>query len=601
MRSTASRPTNGKYEFVFSWDGPYGHSVRLLEGLGIAPGLVLDLGCGYGAIAEPLVERGFSYVGVDIDEGGLAALSDRGLETHTLDLTTTPVLTERLLEVVSGRNLAAVLLLDVLEHLPDPAHVLRALHGVLAGNDHPPLILSVPNVAHADLGAKLIVGRWDVTPTGLLDSTHISLFTNARLEQEMRAGGFLQLAADDVRADTSDQHFPSDHPALAATSPMAQIARSWRAAADPHGNTIQFVRGFTTANLRESSEPVVRPDSTVAGTARTFTVIMRTQGRRLGGLLDALTCLAAQTNDDFDVLLMVHTGSPERVEAVRELVSEFDPGFASRVVVSEVPQGGGRCRPLNQALEQVTSPNVAFLDDDDVVTADWIEAFASAAGPGSIVRSQSAARYVSPSPDPERVPSLISSGLEFRYARAFDLGQHLWKNQTPICAFAVSRELLETFSLRFDEDFVVLEDWEFLLRCASLGEVRDTGRLTSIVHLMLDSGESSRSAHTEAIWKALERVEQDRLNARPLLLPRGSVSQLVELHERLCQLELTERHLRDENERLKHEFEWLKQRFSVVVNSLRWRVLGPPHKAVGAARGWLQGGRGRGKQSPPGG
>jgi SAM-dependent methyltransferase len=609
MRPTASRQTRGKYEFGFSRDGPYGHTIRLLDGLGIAPGLVLDLGCGYGAIAEPLVERGYSYVGVDIDPDGLAVLADRGLETHKLDLAATDELPERLGGVIGARPLAAVLVLDVLEHLVDPGEVLRALHSLLACNRYPPLIVSVPNVAHVDIGAKLTFGMWDVTPTGLLDHTHVSLFTDARLRREMRAAGFLELAADDVRAGTSDQHFPHDHPALAAMSPVAQIMRTWRAAADPHGTTIQFVRGFTAADLRSAPDPEEQPEAAKAGETRTFTVVLRTQGKRLAGLRDALTCLAAQTDDDFDVLLMVHTDDSSMTDTVNKLVGEFDPGFASRIAVSPVPEGGGRCRPLNQALELVSSLYVAFLDDDDVITGDWIEAFASVAGDGAILRSQSAARLVSPSQDPDRVPAVVSSGLEFRFAPRFDLAQHLWQNQTPICSYAVPRGMIEAFGLRFDEEFVVLEDWEFLLRCASLGQVRDTGRLTSIVQLMIDTGESSRSVHTGEIWKALERVEQDRLNSRPLLLPPGAVGRLVELHGRVWDLELSQRELlrreselRAEHERLERiarDFEALNHDYSIVVGSRRWRMLGPPQRALGVGRRMLRTLRARGTDATP--
>ena len=43
---------------------------------------------------------------------------------------------------------------------------------------------------------------------------------------------------------------------------------------------------------------------------------MRTQGRRPDNLREALTCLAGQTNSDFDVLLMVHTDDAQPVAAV---------------------------------------------------------------------------------------------------------------------------------------------------------------------------------------------------------------------------------------------------------------------------------------------
>jgi len=39
-------------------------------------------------------------------------------------------------------------------------------------------------------------------------------------------------------------------------------------------------------------------------------------------------------------------------------------------------EGGGRARPLNAGLEAATGDYVCFLDDDDLVTPDWLAAFA---------------------------------------------------------------------------------------------------------------------------------------------------------------------------------------------------------------------------------
>ena len=100
---------------------------------------------------------------------------------------------------------------------------------------------------------------------------------------------------------------------------------------------------------------------------------MRTQGKRASHLRDALTCLAAQTVDSFEVLLMVHSDDAEpALGEVRALVEDFEPAFASRVSVVHV-SGGRRARPLNVALERLKAEYVAFLDDDDLVMADWVE------------------------------------------------------------------------------------------------------------------------------------------------------------------------------------------------------------------------------------
>jgi SAM-dependent methyltransferase len=602
MQPTASEePLTGRYDFSFAWDSAYGHVVEMLGRLDLERGAVLDLGCGFGSIADPIAELGYHYVGTDIDEESLAQLTKRGFEAHRLDLLNVEELPGRMQELAGERSVAAVLLLDVIEHLPQTRRSLAAIRAGLDRLGAPILIVSVPNVAHIDVGAKLVFGRWDYTSTGLLDSTHLQLFTSARLSMEARACGLIELDANDFRLTASDQRFPADHPALCAESPPAQAMRTWRDIADPHGETIQFIRAFASYQLASESPS---SDFTLAQptTVRPLTVVMRTQGKRPHSLRDALTCLAAQTVDDFGVLLMVHTDRPDTVvPMVTKLVDEFGPVFSLRVRVVPVG-GGGRARPLNAALDLVSGEYVAFLDDDDVVTADWVEAFLGAIeehGHGVIVRSVGAVRHVSAASDHHCAPYLVDSGLEFRYSERFDPVHHIWGNETPICTFAVPRQLID-IGLRFDEQLPVLEDWEFLLKCVSFAGVRDTGKVTSI-YQMWQSGESSASLHDATLWQAAQRIIQDRTNTMPLVLPAGSANGLITRCEQSAALEHVQRDLESARVELARqiesmtvsfgqlttaheELERLRRDYQVTINSRRWRVLSPLARAIAAMR-----------------
>jgi SAM-dependent methyltransferase len=227
MPDIASEQSTGPhYDFSFAWNSPYGHVVELLKRLDLERGAILDLGCGVSPIAGPLSELGYDYVGVDIDREALERLSQHGIEGHELDLGQTDELAGRLLELAGGRRVAAVLLLDVIEHMPETRPFLAAVREALELLGRPPLLVSVPNVTHADVAAKLIFGKWDYTPTGLLDRTHLQFFSGERLDAEARACGLLELGAHDFKLRDSDQHFPSDHPALSAMPPIPTERRS---------------------------------------------------------------------------------------------------------------------------------------------------------------------------------------------------------------------------------------------------------------------------------------------------------------------------------------------------------------------------------------
>ncbi|MFZ2113275.1 MAG: glycosyltransferase [Solirubrobacteraceae bacterium] len=605
MQSTGSDElTSPRYDFSFAWESSYGHVVELVKRLSPELGLVIDLGCGVGSLAKPLIELGYEYIGVDVDPVALAELSKRGLEGRELDLLQTHELPQRMRELAGERKVAVVLLVDVIEHIPETQPFLAAVRAGLELLGRSPLLISVPNVAHSDLGAKLVFGRWDYTRTGLLDSTHTQFFTCERLQSETRACGLLELGAHDFKMRASDQHFPSDHPALSWTSPVAQAIRTWRDAVDPHGQTNQFIRAFVPCDIQPIETTQALEVRAGLASAAPLAVVVRTQGKRNSRLRDALTCLAAQTTDNVEVLLMVHSDDEEpALREVKALVADFDPHFSSRVRVLHV-SGGRRARPLNAALARLKADYVAFLDDDDLVMADWVESFVDAAGDGAIVRSSVAVREVSkPEEDSHCHPYVVHSALQFRYKPDFDRLQHVWRNETPICTFAVPRSLIETIDLRFDEDLPVLEDWDFLMRAVAYASVRDTHKVTS-VYQMWRSGESSASLHEVDLWQATQRVLQDRMSLKPLVLPTGSADRLAKMCEQLAehvsicgQLEAT-RHevdlLRNEarvNQQMvaeatavAGEFQRVQKAYSVTINSRRWRVLGPPARVIAAVR-----------------
>ncbi len=142
---------------------------QLLELVGPPPLRVLDIGCGQGEFGHVLKTLGHHVVGVDralpsfeLDEfvrGDLA----RGL----------PLGDERLFDVIA--------LADVLEHLPEPAELLRAAKAHLAPGGR--LLVSLPNAVHWSVRAQLAAGKFDYTNKGLLDRGHLRFFTRASAER----------------------------------------------------------------------------------------------------------------------------------------------------------------------------------------------------------------------------------------------------------------------------------------------------------------------------------------------------------------------------------------------------------------------------------
>ena len=630
MQPTGSEPTaprtgqpTGTYQFSFSWEGPYGRAVRLVQQERDG-GAVLDLGCGYGSIAEPLADAGFGYIGCDLDAESVADLARRGFSSHVVDLTDTTGLASRLFDLVSG-EVVAITMLDVIEHVARPAELLAEVAELSrrlgeAGTEPPVLVVSIPNVAHLDLAAKLVGGRWDVTPTGLLDHTHLSLFTERRVDEELSSHGWEECGRDDLLLRESDQHFPPDHPYLADGGPVREHLRVLRALADSSGEVNQFVRAyrFLPETARPARGATTAPEQKgEEATGEPFlSVLTRTQARRPELLSEALTCLAAQSLPDLEVIVLAHDATAEGLEACRSVLSRFHPSFSSRVRLIEV-HGGTRGTPLNAGLAEARGRYVAFLDDDDLVTADWAERFFECAerAPGKVARSVTYGRHVRrPAAGEEALAGLpvTLTGPRPDFSDRFDPVYHLAINTTPILSFAVPRRLVTELGFRFDERLPVCEDWDFLVRAALVAGVEDSGAITSIYQRWVDEGTTTGAASAE-VWAAAHARMLAGLDAAPLLLPAGSarlVATLVgdpglaktreeeraalerSLNEARSALSTAQQRLYTEVERLRAEVSELEVRAheaerarDELLNSEFWRATAPIRAAVTKLRG----------------
>jgi glycosyltransferase involved in cell wall biosynthesis len=178
---------NRQYYFKKDYTSSHSLSISLIP----PESLVLDLGCGAGHIGRYLKEHKACHV-VGVDR--IALDPDAGLDraiVHDLNDPDLPV---------APGDYDYVLLLDIIEHLHCPESFMERLREDTAGGRGTLVLVSVPNVAFISVRLMLLLGKFNYGKRGILDLTHLRLFTFKSLRHFFGQTGFKVLRLQGVPA-----------------------------------------------------------------------------------------------------------------------------------------------------------------------------------------------------------------------------------------------------------------------------------------------------------------------------------------------------------------------------------------------------------------
>jgi len=143
---------------------------------------ILEIGCGSGMLGASIKQRQPAYVaGVEYDPIAAGRASKRLDEVFVGDIEAGEVSFEE-------NSFDCIICADVLEHLRDPASVLKLLRGWLKPEGC--MVTSLPNVRNHTVIQSLLAGNWTYESAGLLDSDHVRFFTRREIEKLLFQTGF---------------------------------------------------------------------------------------------------------------------------------------------------------------------------------------------------------------------------------------------------------------------------------------------------------------------------------------------------------------------------------------------------------------------------
>lgn len=216
---------------------------------------VLELGCSQGLGTQVMQARGQTVVGVEIDAAAAALARPYAEAVLEADLDD-----ESSLDPLLDSEFDTVIAADVLEHLRAPVAALRRALRHLAPNGD--VVLSIPNLAHADVRMALLDGTVPYADLGLLDRTHTHWFTYDGLCRLMAECDLVPVEWRRVVRAPGTTEVPT-------AADVRHLAEQWFGD-DPHATTYQWVvRCRRTADAAAATDPALT-DPHLTPAARRF-------------------------------------------------------------------------------------------------------------------------------------------------------------------------------------------------------------------------------------------------------------------------------------------------------------------------------------------
>jgi 2-polyprenyl-3-methyl-5-hydroxy-6-metoxy-1,4-benzoquinol methylase len=293
---------------------------------------VLEFGCATGYMSKVLKDRlGCTVVGVEIDPEAAALAEQHAERVIVGDAEKIDYAAE-----LAGEEFDVVLLADVLEHLKEPADVLRRVRPFVAENGV--VVASIPNIAHASVRLALLGGEFRYREWGLLDDTHLRFFTRASIQDLFEETGYVVTHWLRQRLDVGETEIQVPQ--------VPEAVREWLAS-DPEATTYQFVlralvSDSSTAQLRLLREEVeeLRPHRDAA----THLAAAREELSELRPLRDEVASL----REEIEAVRRAHEVQGQRL--INERVA-----FAEGVAYVQATVYGSRSWRLTKPLRAVAA------------------------------------------------------------------------------------------------------------------------------------------------------------------------------------------------------------------------------------------------------
>lgn len=217
------------------------NSLSVLSDFITPESVVLDLGCGSGALGRHLIKyKSCTVDGITYNEKEAQQAIKNYREVYVADLDRTD-----LQDFFPDKKYDFIICADVLEHLKNPEKILEQAKLLLKFSGK--LLISIPNANYCGLIAELMNGKFNYREEGLLDKTHLRFYTRSTLLSFLEKNGWVTTDFEEVEVPLNASEFKVDFDLLPPSVSRYLLAI-------PDALTYQFIISASCQNVSNKTD-----------------------------------------------------------------------------------------------------------------------------------------------------------------------------------------------------------------------------------------------------------------------------------------------------------------------------------------------------------
>lgn len=330
-----------------------GLNTKVLDLVPLGCRRILEVGCAKGRLGAAIRSRNrcTRYVGIELFADAGREAEKRLDEVFVADV-------ERFdWSLLAGETFDCVIFADVLEHLADPAAVLRQVVKLLAPGGS--VVCCIPNVAHWSVLTGLIRGEWTYTETGVMDRTHLRFFTYSSFKALLKECG--------LESTVEDRWFTEIEPPESLFPFLMALKVDPRAFAN-RATTIQFIIRAQPIGAKLAAPPA---DWNAAGTPvpedQDSVAVVIAAGNRTRLTRACLDSIAASGASGLQVIVV----DDATCDGTQDLIAEVRKAYPWLHTI-RMEKSVGLAQARNRGAAATAAGILVFLDGNSLVTPGWL-------------------------------------------------------------------------------------------------------------------------------------------------------------------------------------------------------------------------------------